>query len=36
MAFEEYLNFLAASDGLIMNTVRPQGYGNILMMMYVG
>ena len=36
MAFEEYLNFLAASDGLIMNTVRPQGYGNILMMMYIG
>jgi len=21
---------------LIMNTVRPQGYGNILMMMYIG
>jgi dTDP-N-acetylfucosamine:lipid II N-acetylfucosaminyltransferase len=36
MAFEDYLNFLAASDGLIMNTVRPQGYGNILMMMYIG
>jgi dTDP-N-acetylfucosamine:lipid II N-acetylfucosaminyltransferase len=36
MAFEEYLNFLGASDGLIMNTVRPQGYGNILMMMYLG
>ena len=36
MAFEEYLNFLARADGLIMNTVRPQGYGNILMMMYIG
>jgi hypothetical protein len=36
MAFEEYLNLLAASDGLIMNTIRPQGYGNILMMMYIG
>ena len=36
MPFEEYLNFLAASDGLIMNTFRPQGYGNILMMMYLG
>lgn len=36
MPFEEYLNFLSASDGLIMNTIRPQGYGNILMMMYLG
>ena len=36
MEFEEYLNFLATSDGLIMNTIRPQGYGNILMMMYIG
>ena len=36
MPFEEYLNFLAKADGLIMNTVRPQGYGNILMMMYIG
>jgi dTDP-N-acetylfucosamine:lipid II N-acetylfucosaminyltransferase len=36
MPFEEYLNFLKSSDGLIMNTVRPQGYGNILMMMYLG
>src|SRR5688572_6221726 len=36
MPFDEYLNFLMSSDGLIMNTVRPQGYGNILMMMYLG
>lgn len=36
MPFEEYLNVLASSDGLIMNTLRPQGYGNILMMMYLG
>lgn len=36
MPFDEYLNFINASDGLIMNTIRPQGYGNILMMMYLG
>jgi hypothetical protein len=36
MPFEEYLNLIASSDGLIMNTLRPQGYGNILMMMYLG
>ena len=36
MAFEEYLNLLSDADGLIMNTIRPQGYGNILMMMYMG
>lgn len=36
MPFEEYLNLIASSDGLIMNTIRPQGYGNILMMMYLG
>jgi hypothetical protein len=36
MPFDEYLNFLNSSDGLIMNTIRPQGYGNILMMMYLG
>jgi len=35
MPFEEYLNLLASADGLIMNTIRPQGYGNILMMMYM-
>jgi hypothetical protein len=35
MTFEEYLQFLNTVDALIMNTVRPQGYGNILMMMYM-
>jgi dTDP-N-acetylfucosamine:lipid II N-acetylfucosaminyltransferase len=35
MKFEEYLSLLSTTDGLIMNTVRPQGYGNILMMMYM-
>lgn len=36
MPFDEYVNLIASSDGLIMNTLRPQGYGNILMMMYLG
>lgn len=36
MPFEEYLQFLSTADGLLMNTLRPQGYGNILMMMYLG
>src|SRR5690606_14419999 len=36
MSFDGYLNLLASADGLIMNNVRPQGYGNILMMMYLG
>lgn len=36
MEFHEYLQFLANSDGLVMNTIRPQGYGNILMMLYLG
>lgn len=36
MSFDAYLNLLASADGLIMNNVRPQGYGNILMMMYLG
>jgi dTDP-N-acetylfucosamine:lipid II N-acetylfucosaminyltransferase len=36
MPFEEYLNLIASSDGLIMNSLRPQGYGNIFMMMYLG
>jgi len=35
MAFEEYLQFISAADALVMNTVRPQGYGNILMMLYM-
>jgi dTDP-N-acetylfucosamine:lipid II N-acetylfucosaminyltransferase len=36
MNFPEYLQFLHKSDGLIMNNIRPQGYGNIFMMMYLG
>lgn len=36
MPFDEYLSWLASMDGLLMNTIRPQGYGNILMMMYIG
>jgi hypothetical protein len=36
MQFPEYIRFLADADGLIMNTIRPQGYGNILMMLYLG
>jgi hypothetical protein len=36
MNFPEYLQFLYGTDGLIMNNIRPQGYGNIFMMMYLG
>ncbi|WP_276369977.1 TDP-N-acetylfucosamine:lipid II N-acetylfucosaminyltransferase [Chryseolinea sp. H1M3-3] len=36
MPFDEYLNFIVSADGLVMNSTRPQGYGNILMMMYIG
>ena len=36
MQFHEYIRFLANTDGLVMNTIRPQGYGNILMMLYLG
>lgn len=36
MNFQEYLQFLYKADGLIMNNIRPQGYGNIFMMMYLG
>lgn len=36
MNFQEYLEFLNSADGLIMNNIRPQGYGNIFMMMYLG
>jgi dTDP-N-acetylfucosamine:lipid II N-acetylfucosaminyltransferase len=36
MQFHEYIRFLAGADGLVMNTIRPQGYGNILMMFYLG
>lgn len=36
MSFQEYLRLLNNADGLIMNNIRPQGFGNILMMMYLG
>jgi dTDP-N-acetylfucosamine:lipid II N-acetylfucosaminyltransferase len=36
MPFQEYVGWLASSDGLVMNSLRPQGYGNIFMMMYLG
>jgi hypothetical protein len=36
MPFNEYVEFLKSTDGLIMNTIRPQGYGNILMMKHLG
>jgi dTDP-N-acetylfucosamine:lipid II N-acetylfucosaminyltransferase len=35
MPFEEYLQFISEADALIMNAIRPQGYGNILMMLYM-
>jgi dTDP-N-acetylfucosamine:lipid II N-acetylfucosaminyltransferase len=35
LPFDDYLKMLMESDGLIMNHLRPQGYGNILMMMYL-
>lgn len=36
MSFDEYVRLLQSADGLIMNTIRPQGYGNIFMMMSMG
>ena len=36
MDFSEYLQVLSKAQGLIMYNIRPQGYGNILMMMYLG
>ena len=36
MTIHDYLQFLNRADGLIMNNIRPQGYGNIFMMMYLG
>lgn len=35
MKFEEYVRFLYSADALVMNHLRPQGYGNIFMMMYM-
>lgn len=34
--FAGYLKLLSSADGLVMNNIRPQGYGNIFMMMYLG
>jgi dTDP-N-acetylfucosamine:lipid II N-acetylfucosaminyltransferase len=36
MDFSAYLNLLLSADGLVMNHRRPQGYGNIFLMMYLG
>ncbi len=36
MSFDEYLEFLKSADALVMNNIRPQGYGNVLMMLYLG
>ena len=36
MGFEEYVRLLASADALVMNHIRPQGYGNIFMTMYLG
>lgn len=35
MKFEDYVSFLHSADALVMNHLRPQGYGNIFMMMYM-
>jgi dTDP-N-acetylfucosamine:lipid II N-acetylfucosaminyltransferase len=35
MGFEDYVRLISNSDGLVMNHKRPQGYGNIFMMMYL-
>jgi dTDP-N-acetylfucosamine:lipid II N-acetylfucosaminyltransferase len=36
MDFDEYVALLVSADALVMNHIRPQGYGNIFMMMYLG
>ncbi|HYF66865.1 MAG TPA: TDP-N-acetylfucosamine:lipid II N-acetylfucosaminyltransferase [Ohtaekwangia sp.] len=36
MGFDEYFKFMKECDALVMNHIRPQGYGNIFMMMYLG
>lgn len=36
MTSDDYISFLNSCDGLIMNTLRPQGYGNIFMMLSLG
>lgn len=34
--FHSYLKLIAKADGLVMNNIRPQGYGNIFMMLFLG
>jgi hypothetical protein len=36
MDFNRYLEFLSNANGIVMYNRRPQGYGNILMMLYLG
>lgn len=36
MDFKSYLNFLNTADALLMNNIRPQGYGNIFIMLSLG
>jgi dTDP-N-acetylfucosamine:lipid II N-acetylfucosaminyltransferase len=36
MDFNEYVQLLSNADALVMNHIRPQGYGNIFMSMYLG
>ena len=36
MDFNSYLNFLNTADALVMNNIRPQGYGNIFIMLFLG
>lgn len=36
MDFVSYLNLIAKADALVMNNIRPQGYGNIFMMLFLG
>ena len=35
MSFDEYVSFLWRADAIVMHSMRPQGYGNIFMMMYM-
>jgi dTDP-N-acetylfucosamine:lipid II N-acetylfucosaminyltransferase len=36
MSSSDYMSLLKKSEGLIMNNIRPQGYGNIFLMMALG
>lgn len=35
MDFDEYVDLLSNADALVMNNIRPQGYGNVFMMLYM-